>query len=626
MATGAADATLVSAAFKMGQAAVPHDTSKIFQAQYQALGEMQANTAAAFGSVVETGLGVAQKIKHSDDFYESLKQAEDDLANTYLSTNSTKWDEDQRNGKGVDEDTKAAAQAELEDIKSQIETLENMPGTRTTAQQKALKDLKKDAIVWRDETNRLLADYRVHSANMVDDTWLEESFKDENGVTNVDHKFVYGQILDRSIPINSVGIYKERRNGQPGYVYDSSSNKASVLNNYLVNAQRGINGGPVEIEEGNKVWISHEELFGGAKLKDKEVMQLSVGHMIEGIGLATKADYASVTNANGDVIQSKNKKFLHEELPKNKIQRQIYETLTAKRSIGEDGQPGAVRDVRNGVKYMMNNPIHIGETSFLYSEESRDNPDYSELTYSGLGLIPSNVDGVTSGVDNNGIPGLQADELSQEDLDFIHAKMMDPRTPEEVEFAAQNVARHMTLHTIDQFNKKKREMMMTEDGEPIWKKQGFSNVGQYEKHLAERKNYGKTNTVDPTIEFDLITKDANGNDISTKKKPKRSELVNIDNQLSSLMEQSSFDTEDYVDVFGNRVGYFPGKGFAPVRVAKEGDVGEILDSKGNVTGTRPTRAGEITRKNPEYGYFKTPRDVFTHYSIPTTYNKKIRPQ
>jgi hypothetical protein len=92
------------------------------------------------------------------------------------------------------------------------------------------------------------------------------------------------------------------------------------------------------------------------------------------------------------------------------------------------------------------------------------------------------------------------------------------------------------------------------------------------------------------------------------------------------MEQSSFDTEDYVDVFGNRIGYFPGKGFAPVKLGKEGDIGEILDSEGNVTGTRPLRAGEVTRKNPEYGYFKTPKDVFAHYSIPTTYNKKAKPQ
>ena len=82
------------------------------------------------------------------------------------------------------------------------------------------------------------------------------------------------------------------------------------------------------------------------------------------------------------------------------------------------------------------------------------------------------------------------------------------------------------------------------------------------------------------------------------------------------MGQSSFDTESYVDVFGARIGYFPGKGFAPVQIAEEGDAG----------GSRKAKGGEVLRpqikstKAPKGGYWKTPTDVFRNYSIPTTYS------
>ena len=123
-----------------------------------------------------------------------------------------------------------------------------------------------------------------------------------------------------------------------------------------------------------------------------------------------------------------------------------------------------------------------------------------------------------------------------------------------------------------------------------------------------------------TVEFELFTKE-DGKDVSEKRKTTSDELINLDNQLSSLMGQSSFETENYVDVFGARVGYFPGKGFAPVRKATKDDVSnkEFEKALG-----RPVKVGEIVRVNPgsDVAYWKTPIDVFRNYSIPTTYNKK----
>ena len=49
------DATLVSAAFRMGQSRVPADTSKIFQAQYRAIGNMYTSNMRNFQKLIEQG-------------------------------------------------------------------------------------------------------------------------------------------------------------------------------------------------------------------------------------------------------------------------------------------------------------------------------------------------------------------------------------------------------------------------------------------------------------------------------------------------------------------------------------------------------------------------------------------
>jgi len=137
---------------------------------------------------------------------------------------------------------------------------------------------------------------------------------------------------------------------------------------------------------------------------------------------------------------------------------------------------------------------------------------------------------------------------------------------------------------------------------------------KYDDYIKNRDN-PFANYENRTVEFELFTK-LDGEDVSEKRKTTSDELINLDNQLSDLMGQSSFETENYVDVFGVRVGYFPGKGFAPVKIAKEGDAG----------GSRKAKGGEVLRpqikstKAPEGGYWKTPTDVFKNYSIPTTYS------
>ena len=85
-------------------------------------------------------------------------------------------------------------------------------------------------------------------------------------------------------------------------------------------------------------------------------------------------------------------------------------------------------------------------------------------------------------------------------------------------------------------------------------------------------------------------------------------MISLDNQLSELqgLNKSSFDDESYVSLFGEKVGYFPGKGFAPVRIRDDGQL---------------VRQQIAATKMPKGGYWKNPSDVFKHYSIPN-FNQK----
>ena len=158
-------------------------------------------------------------------------------------------------------------------------------------------------------------------------------------------------------------------------------------------------------------------------------------------------------------------------------------------------------------------------------------------------------------------------------------------------------------------------------GAATWKQLGFSDYGKYEDWLKNRDNI-ETDYKNRSVEFDFFSgATEDGQPTSVKQNTTSDELINLDTQLSSLMKQSSFDTESYVDLFGSRIGYFPDKGFAPVRLATRDDV--VNKKFENALG-RPVKVGEIIRVSPgsDVAYWKTPREVFRNYSVPTTYNKK----
>ena len=79
---------------------------------------------------------------------------------------------------------------------------------------------------------------------------------------------------------------------------------------------------------------------------------------------------------------------------------------------------------------------------------------------------------------------------------------------------------------------------------------------------------------------------------------------------------------------GKKIGYFPGKGFAPRISTKEDLKNEKLVAKHLEVSGEPLQVGEIVRAimHGEKSYWKTPVDVFKNYSIPTTYSKRNTPE
>ena len=243
-----------------------------------------------------------------------------------------------------------------------------------------------------------------------------------------------------------------------------------------------------------------------------------------------------------------------------------------------------------------------------------------------LGSVFAGLDKDNSGfINQDDLAGLTGEDL--EAFKNNHEQMLDALTninnpAFDMETSKDLLGDYYTNLKKQAYDVTYNKQIKSQDTDATWKQLGFSDYGKYEDWLKNRDKI-ETDYENRNVEFDLFTKEG-GQDISTKTKTTSDELINKDNQLNNLMNsgQSSFDTENYVDIFGSRVGYFPGKGFAPVRKATRNDIGnkEFEKALG-----RPVKVCEIVRVEPgsDVAYWKTPQDLFKNYIIPTTYSKKV---
>ena len=472
-----ADATLVSAAFRMGQSRVPADTSKIFQAQYRAIGNMYASNMRNFQKLIEQGTKTLIGVSNEREFNKRANELkiinQNRLDEINKELNNTKYgavtefarnsghdiNQNYENGKGSDAATTQYVKNEILSIKDQIKQLESMPGELTRQRKAQIQQLYKSVDAWRNENNESLADRRFWGDHLGNDNidW-KQSFQEKSMMTgeyynNPNLAHLATQVLHPGINLNEVGIQMGRNEeGVRGYYYDPNIDRTKQHDSYL----KGIKQDPaMQVVPAEMKFISEKELFSGLKTKDNAVVASIGEKMMEEIKTSLAFEDIFEIDDNG-VQTGKGKKLKvtnYDEISE-KNEKGYYDLITAQYAAGPKGGKGPKRDVKSGLIYMSNNIVDIGGKPFNYNENSLKNSNITTLTYEKLGL--------SGAVDTNGIPGLQRGELEEEDIKIIHKKLMNPETPEEIDIAAKELARALNLETRRLFNEKRGDNTSTD--------------------------------------------------------------------------------------------------------------------------------------------------------------------
>ena len=447
-----ADATLVNAAYRMGMANVPADTSRIFQQQYEALAGIETAKLEMFGDIVEgvgelaeTGVKAHYQIKDAKQRKEWDKQYVNVMEDNVYSEMSGAGDHKIK----VDEATKEEAQRRLEAIRDERDKLRD--SARTPEQRKKLAKMDEAIHLWRQENNELLAVGQVHFDNFKNgNVDMNNSFKDPKTGKKSDLLMaIYRDVMDPSVNLDEANIQVQYRSGQRGYSFDSKEDRLALHYKMLKDKNK------VDlVDEGEKAdagiteqgtsWISHDELMSYVKLKDKGIEATLGGVMTKSLeqGRTNKPVYID----NGDGTRSKSKSVAYAVGDYSEVsatnQRQFFESLMA--TTQDDGEGNQVsRDPHAGIDYINNNKILVGGTEVDYREHSKSNPMIASASYADLGL--------TGSVDKDGNQVIDTDELTKEDKTAIHDLLMNPKTPEQYEVAAMEIARYFDLQTKSAF-------------------------------------------------------------------------------------------------------------------------------------------------------------------------------
>jgi len=362
-------------------------------------------------------------------------------------------------GKGPDLDSVEYARKEFErDIKDPLEELLKRSGERTYEEKQEIKQLEKNASTWRDENNQSLAFLRIAAEDIASDNIdKNQSFSKTDETTgrivyDANKASLYTQVAHPGITLSSAGVRVERNDkGQRGYYYDPSVNR--TLQNYQLLSGQEVTPSNKE----NMTFISEEELFSGIVKKDKDaVMGISDIQMEVLENFNNMEDDVMASDGQGGWNKTKSKVLKTESYKEisAKTEKDYLDFIMAPYSKNEDGSNKGKRNIKTGLTYMSNNEIEFGGKLINYNEMSKMNPNITSLTYAQLGLSGNSIDR-----NNDGL--LTGDELSQEDFNIVHNKLMNPQTDEEVRISAKELARFFNLQTEDLANQKRSKSFKT---------------------------------------------------------------------------------------------------------------------------------------------------------------------
>jgi len=488
MADGKADATLVAAAYKMGMANVPADTSKTFMRQYEALAgievakiNMQGQNIKSVGDLAETGIKAYTQIKtakrqekRDDEFDAStggfidLAVVVDDLVKSTLQEEAKNWSNYKENGKVADQTTIDYQKKKLETIKSELTRLKKSAKGNPENLAKIAK-LEKNVINWRDQTNKKVSDFSIYSK------LFENNDVDYTTSFNKDGKFspqmalLFSNVMDPTVDLKDASITPEERNGREGYLFDPKQDflalkykmsKASMLG-YDPKANTGLNrydkgagygGKKIELaEKRNFSWISRDELLSMVKKKDKDLPLELTDFMTKQLTTMNAITKGQKTD-NGDGTFSEDKS-------KIKYTTGSYSDIEAISEKGfydiimtpttTVGKKQVSRDVKGGIAYISNNEIFLGNTPINYGEmKQKDfNVDIAVINQMGIGSDIFTAEELKDGE-------IDAAELEKHlgAKKEIFKVLFNPQTKEETEIAAREIAKFFNLQTKTKAN------------------------------------------------------------------------------------------------------------------------------------------------------------------------------
>ena len=609
-----ADSTLVSAAFRLGQSYVPKDYSSIFAKQYE--GMIAANKAKyeMFGKGIETFSNITAGIykknaKVTGERAEDLEKLGEGLGfdgelNELATTYNSEVQKDQKTAyeNGDIYPNKAEFDAEkikFEDLKDQIENL-NKKGIFLGKKGKQKRiDLIRETVKLRENINNSRANSTAYN-DAVTNLLVDQKLTYKN---NPDLQFLLAEKSKKDGDLRDLDIEVFFKNGKKHYKYPVGLG-AKIYNK--IQKEKGADSEVLTGPENQEyLTVSEEQLYKGVVYKDNETRNIiRDGHVTE----VTNA--ASTLNANKN-LAVKNYGDI-EVLTKERIKKTLISSSSYQNLTNED--------------------ILIGNTEVNWSKELNEGVAIDKIVVDQMGLgsdiltlADVNGDGTVDETDSDPKllkeKGVELNKHLQARTQIID-KLLNPQTPQEKELSTEaysdfisDKAEQAFNYTREQmgyvYNEENKTWTMPDTKDPIWKQLGFSNIDQYQK-----SNYYKRNVLgqkideksgeNPLVKFQFKLPD----NTYEKTEVRAGELREKDAKLKVLMGQNSFETESYVDLFGTKIGYFPGKGFAPVIIGKDGQLLRI---------DTPAVDGKKTGM-VKGGFFKNPQNVFQNYSIPTTYS------
>ena len=436
-----ADATLVSAGFRLGQSYVPKDYTEIFKTQYEGLAEMHKAKAQAkldFSKNLTENVGKFMEFKKEqlDEFEETASWWDEfEKMNTDYTTEKVKENADHYEQNGpMSEGHFNAAEGYMTAMKDEFEILNNklLPNED---ERKRKRELKRQLEGFRKKLVDSKANMTTHVLGWNNDFYnTEQSFRGEP-----DLQMLFSQIIDKDTSaelLEKKGIRISWEDGEKKYKYIPGRAGAE--------AQTTGHASISDEEWEGAVTISEKELFSRLKARDKKSVE-------DGNGI----DNAVMKDFNKQIhVEGRGKVYSIEN----------FETIEDK--VEDDHYQVAIKSENPNDLYT--SPILVGTQKRVYKNDLLLNRDIDKAVINTMGLgseiltlADVNNDGVVNADDSDPATlkkfNIEKDKHEQAKSEIINI-LTNPASASQKKIAAAEYAKYRKNMLKNVFDEERRRL------------------------------------------------------------------------------------------------------------------------------------------------------------------------